>query len=201
MTSNGKILESGRTASPGDFPASQSPTQESSEHRKTSAGSGPSFSELFAVYDPDTGSLRTSQGCLFMGGTTFSQTLPPSGMMRSGSLYRQQQWGHHTCESGCSLWPTPSAGMHKQDLDTPEYIQYLHEREGQVMLPAAVHRAEQSGAEEPSSPPHRSEPGCSNGSPRRSDADSGGVTQRMCLNPTWVEWLVGMRLGHTAFPD
>ena len=131
--------------------------------------------------------------------------------------------------------------MHKHDVDNPDYIKYLHERDGQAMLPAAAHRDAmerqgryltpcardwkdtgdlsslepntlprqiqrdseliEAGRGGPSSPQRRSAPDSLSSSQQRSDADSGEKTLRMCLNPAWVEWRVGMRLGHTAFPD
>src|SRR4051812_45970942 len=71
--------------------------------------SGANTRESFASYDPATSSWRTSQLCVFEGSESFSDTLPPSGTMRSGHLYRRALWAPHIHGIGCSLWPTPRA--------------------------------------------------------------------------------------------
>jgi hypothetical protein len=82
-----------------------------------------------ANFDPDTSSWRTSQRCLIEGWERFSETWPESGMTRSGRLYRRAPWALHTCDDGCSLWPTPTASMDERGFGIP-----LHENTGRYKL-------------------------------------------------------------------
>lgn len=64
----------------------------------------------FAFYDPATRSLRTSQTTFDLGLPTSSPTLPTSGSMRSGALYRRRRSALPTSVAGSSsspLLPTP----------------------------------------------------------------------------------------------
>jgi hypothetical protein len=91
--------------------------------------SGGSTLESFARFDPDTWQLKTSQLCLLEGLTSFSESLPESGTMRSGVLYRHAPWVHHTCDDDCSLWPTPTASMDGRGFGIP-----LHTKTGRYKL-------------------------------------------------------------------
>jgi hypothetical protein len=71
--------------------------------------SGSSSPDAFACYDPDSSSWKMLGRLPFEGWTAFLETLPRSGSMRSGRLYRRALWVPHTHESGCSSWPTPVA--------------------------------------------------------------------------------------------
>lgn len=81
--------------------------------------SGGSSPVSLASYDPDSQSWKTSQRCLMTGWTSFSGAFPRSGMMRSGRLYPRAPWVHHTCDSECSLWPTPTASMDGRGFGIP----------------------------------------------------------------------------------
>lgn len=73
--------------------------------------SGPTSLTPLAYYDPDTSSLRTSQGTFPLASTECSLTLPRSGSMRSGALYERPTLEPATDELGCSsLLLSPSAG-------------------------------------------------------------------------------------------
>lgn len=66
-----------------------SPTPERGRASRANArDSGRSSSESLARFDPATSSWRTWQLSLTGGSTLFSATLPKSGMMRNGTLYR-----------------------------------------------------------------------------------------------------------------
>lgn len=71
--------------------------------------SGPSSPDAFAYYDPASSSWRTLGPLPFEGLAESLATFPKSGSMRSGQLYPHAPWVPHTHESGCSLWPTPTA--------------------------------------------------------------------------------------------
>jgi hypothetical protein len=112
-------------------------------HRKTKGIYGMSAKEPLAKYDPDTHSLRTSQGCLPLNegdsSTEFYRTWQKSGMMRNGVLFRQAFSVRHIEEKESGLFPTPTksdlfAGNLKSSQQTdgsmhsvtlPQYIQRL----------------------------------------------------------------------------
>ena len=90
-------------------PASPTPSQGSAEEQPTSVIYGPTQGGSFARYDPDSCSWRTYQACLLGGWEEYSESLPKTGLMRNGQLYRLQTLVRRTCGSGSGLWPTPSA--------------------------------------------------------------------------------------------
>jgi hypothetical protein len=72
---------------------------------------GLSSPELLASFDPDTWSLRTSQGSLLaeeQWGECL-ETLPDSGMWDAGAVYELRSSEPATFESASSLWPTSQA--------------------------------------------------------------------------------------------
>lgn len=69
--------------------------------------------ESFASFDPASLSWRTSQRSLLGGWETFSETWPRLGMMQSGIAFAPVTLGPRIEGSGCSLWPTATAGDHK----------------------------------------------------------------------------------------
>jgi hypothetical protein len=91
-----------------DTPASRLAQQENDKAKTTHGIYGPSVSEPYAFYDPDTHCLRMCEGTLVSGFPECSQTLPVSGSMQSGKLYQQLRLVHHTKGTGFSLWPTPT---------------------------------------------------------------------------------------------
>ena len=86
---------------------------------------GLSSPDLFASYDPHTRWWRTSQRSLMGDWEQFSETFLSAGSMRNGQLYRRVPWVPHTCDSACSLWPTPTASMDGRGFGIP-----LHNRSG-----------------------------------------------------------------------
>src|SRR6516162_4340847 len=72
----------------------------------------------FAFYDPDSRSLRTSQGSFPLDSTPCSLTLPKSGSMRSGRLYARPMSGSATAGSASSFLPTPAA---QESGQSPDY--------------------------------------------------------------------------------
>ena len=69
----------------------------------------------FAIYDPDTQSLRMFEDTLISDLTPFSATLPQSGMMRNGVLFELPKSERHTKEQDFTLLPTPVARDFKGD--------------------------------------------------------------------------------------
>ncbi len=80
---------------------------------------GQSTPELLASYDPATSSWRTSQLCLDWGLSEFSETLPRSGLMRNGIVFRLPPLVPLTAATDSGSWPTPDAMVANlsEDLD------------------------------------------------------------------------------------
>ena len=75
----------------------------------TSVTCGPKHSVSLGKYDPDTHSLRTSQGLLALDTLEPScVTLPRAGTMRSGVVWERTMSAHRIEENGCGYWPTPA---------------------------------------------------------------------------------------------
>ena len=88
----------------------QSPVNE--KEPMTNGGSGPSSSDWFARYDPETSSWRTSQVSFMEELNTFSETWPRSGSMRNGQVFERQTLAHRTVGNASSSsrdWMTPKA--------------------------------------------------------------------------------------------
>lgn len=72
---------------------------------------GPTSPTPFAWFDPDSSSLKTSQGIFPWDSTPSSPTLPASGSMRNGELFERPMLAPATNGPDCSLLlPTPTAG-------------------------------------------------------------------------------------------
>lgn len=145
-----------------------------------------------ARFDHATSSWRTSQTCLVEGLASFSETWPRSGMTRSGTAYLLPTLAPRISEigSGSSRIPTPTV---------------TDSRGGRNLT---------SGRSNPNSKHHSGTTLCDYivlwPTPRSSGASlTGGSNSRRAavkrggyisgrLNPTWVEWLMGFPLEHTA---
>lgn len=92
--------------------AKTSATRESErELTENEAVCGRNLPGLFAWYDQDTCSWRTSQPSPVGGSTEFSGTWPRSGMMRNGIACRRKSSGCPTGGLDFSLWPTPHKNL------------------------------------------------------------------------------------------
>ena len=134
------------------------------------AVSGEPCSIPFAVFDPGTYSLRTSQLSLFEDSTECCQILPQSGSMRNGRLYERPTLGRPITVNGSTSWPTPRAaigshgicwsraesGQHRSQLE--DYLAWMHIREG------------------------------------------GQRVSGWKINPTWLDWLMGFPSRWTELP-
>lgn len=79
------------------------------ESAESEAGFGVSLLESLAKFDPDSRSLKTPQTLLFEASTECLLTLPRWGWMRNGECFQHAPLVYHTCDAGCSFWPTPRA--------------------------------------------------------------------------------------------
>jgi hypothetical protein len=103
-------------SSAGDTPANPSLSPVLDEDTTIPDIYGPGSPTPFAYYDPDGHCLRTSQGTLDLDLTPSSVTLPPSGSMSNGRLYRRRPLVPRTSVTGSSLLHTPTA---KANQDSP----------------------------------------------------------------------------------
>jgi hypothetical protein len=155
--------------------------------------SGEKWRGWLAKFDPDTFTLRTAQCSLLEEEPESLQTLPRSGMTRSGMLWARQTLVHRTSETESGLWRTPQAqegmrGAYQSREAMDAYIKKGHQisLSNQVKHPhlwptPTAHNAKETNAP---SEQNRNTPTLA--------AQAGGS-----LNPTWVEWLMGWPLGWT----
>lgn len=114
LSNRGLAAQIQLTSSAAGSPASLSPSPENNLPRMTRVGSGRTSHESFAYYDHATSLLRTCQVSLFGGDTMYSETLPRSGLLLNGKLYRRQPLVRRTDGTGSGSLPTPDAHCYKQ---------------------------------------------------------------------------------------
>jgi hypothetical protein len=95
------------------FPASHSASLGGNTEPLTNDGDGLGWNQSYAQYDPESSSWKTSHHSYEMWKLSdgYSVTFTPSGSMRNGQLSPRAPWVPHTCDAGCSWWPTPTAAM------------------------------------------------------------------------------------------
>lgn len=117
-----------QTLSPEDSPVSHTAKQGKDSHQKTKGIYGMSAREPLAKYDPDTHSLRTSQGCLPLNegdsSTEFYRTWQKSGMMQNGTIYRHPNSELHTDGKESGLLPTAKKTDSKESLNSGKITEY-----------------------------------------------------------------------------
>ncbi len=207
------------TLSPADSPANQSASPEPEKPKTTRGGSGPSSSESFAWYDPDTLSWKTSQVSLLPEWETFSETWPRSGMTVSGKAFRQRLLVPRIYGGGSSLWPTPvtfdhrdpnkpeviaakAAGETRYGLELRDAVQLLHTPTATATAPSM--RAKPGGWFWPTPMADDAYQWSSESAQRRIQAGhQRDLTTAVPgqLNPMWVEWLMGFPEGWTDLED
>src|SRR6516225_2075223 len=101
----------------GDSPASPSATRATGWAWTTNGGSGRTWSEPFAYYDPDGCSWRTCQASLLSDSGMSPAAWPPSGTTSNGKAFRRLPSVRPISAGGSSLWPTPVA---QDDNKSPE---------------------------------------------------------------------------------
>lgn len=82
---------------------------------------GQSLPEPLASFDQGTWSLRTFQHSFIEDLNRYSETLPGTGTMRRGVLYRLRRLAPRISGSGSSLWPTPAASLHNDNEDLEKW--------------------------------------------------------------------------------
>ena len=179
-----------------DTPVSPSPQQAKEKEQTTHDTSGPGSEMPLAHYDQSTQSWRMSEDISLWGEYKSLESLPKSGMTRSGVLYQQPEWVRPTDASELSSWPTPiaSSGM-SEDISTVRkrldkgkpYKGRLIEAVAKWPTPTTIDAG--------------------NPLPPRKKNRSGGQKPPLVsvvggkLNPEWVEWLMGFPPGWTDLED
>ena len=169
--------------------------------REREAGFMLKSSDLLATFDRSSSSWRTSQVCLVVlasnqgdGLAEFSETWPPSGMMRNGKTYQRRPWALPIAENASGLWPTPRKSMmpNSNAFIAAGKIDSLVTMVRFWPTPTTC----MSKGLSPASLTRK------NGRDRSCDrldhavmALDGGK-----LNPPWVEWLMGFPIEHSALP-
>lgn len=184
-------LTSLRAASPAKTSPTPAKVQDSTECARVFGQSAP---VLFANYDPDTSSWKTSQLCLLGDSKPFSGTWPRSGMTRNGIAYRLAPLAPLTGGTASGLWPTPhricQPGPRQPGPSGNELGRAVNRVETWTTPTAWLGRR----------PDHAVGKAERFTNPERSYALSDQVAARGTsgsLNPTWVEWLMNFPLGWT----
>jgi hypothetical protein len=196
-------------------PASRSAQQANDKAQRTQDTFGPGLEKPLASYDPNTQSWKTYEATLLLDSMPFLETLPASGMTQNGTLYQLPQLVRHTVETGCSLWPTPTAVTRPMEGNVRLYRAKIQagemtETEANQMLGKSV-REPQGKLQRWPTPTasswgnegsrnildKRIEDGTITPEDKRQMTSGNGGR----LNPTWVEWLMGFPTGWTDLKD
>ena len=103
------------------FPANHSQLLERKKDKTMRGTSGRKRSNVFAMFDPDTHSWRTSQVCLILDTLAKSSLRwPKQGSMQDGVCSEQTMWVPHTGVRDSGYWPTPRANSAMASTITPE---------------------------------------------------------------------------------
>ena len=204
------------TSSPEDTPANRSPLPDDETEKTTLDIYGPTSETPLASYDPDTHCWKMFGVISLWGDSPSLETLPPSGMTRSGALFRRPPWEPiinaidslllHTPTAkanqmtpnllgrGSGWWPTPTT----QEVENPNAV--WNENGRRIAENGNSHSMNLADAVKMwPTPQARDYKGASGkflktGIPEDLPA---AVSAGGKLNPTWVEWLMGFPLGWT----
>ncbi len=195
------------TLLPGDTPASPSRPQAKGKAKKTKDIYGHSSSTPFAQYDPATHSWKTCEATSLLDSETFSPTLPPAGILRTGKLFQRRRSARHTAATVSSSWPTPrsSAAMGEEIsqiqtrlADGAPYKAKLEEAVALWPTPRSSH-AMASNLETVRSSPRLTRGFLTFSRLEEHLAIRTSLTGK--LNPGWVESLMGFPTGWTDLED
>jgi hypothetical protein len=191
------------TSSAADTHANHSAPQENDEAQTTQDIYGLGYETPLAHYDPDTRSWRMSEDISLWGEQPSLESLPKSGMTRSGVLYQQPDWVRLINVSGSLSWPTPrSSAAMAENLDN---VRRRVERRGRLgaKLEESVAMWPTPRAAQGEARNHtvyaRSTDKLQNLENRLAQVDPALIGGK--LNPAWVEWLMGFPIGWTDLED
>ena len=157
--------------------------------------------EPLASYDPDTHSWKMYAVISLWGLTECLETLPKSGMTRSGKLFLQPVSARLIDATESSVWPTPTT----QEVEHPTATWNKMGRRLSKNGNQSTHGMGLADAVQMWPTPTADDASNVNPKPNRfrglvaavnEASDVGGK-----LNPTWVEWLMGFPLGWTDLED
>jgi hypothetical protein len=186
---------------------------------ESEAECGEKWRGWLAKYDPDSCSWKTAQCSLFEEEPESLQTLPRSGMTRSGMLWGRQTLVHRTSETESGSWPTPTVcgnynrkGLSKTSGDglatavtkwpTPTANELRQQAPSQANRRSPSFAFQVKHWPTPQASDNRNRGNANTPAIARRIAAGKQVTLTMTvsggqLNPTWVEWLMGWPLGWT----
>lgn len=189
----------------GDSPAKTSAWQERAQDlTEPDRDCGQNTRALFASFDPDTSSWKTSQRCLVGGWVEFSETWPRAGMMQSGTAYRLPPSAPIIGGIASSLspghFPTPTAQRYGTGQNGQRGDGTTFKGKGSPSLdtmarynlwptPTARDWKDTGDPQKLAQYEHKKRLACSVAA---SDTSKPGS-----LSPTWVEWLQGFPIGWT----
>lgn len=162
------------TSSSAGSPANQFRQRVNGKLRPIRVGSGQGFPVSSVYYDPTMSLWKTYPDSLQEGWDSYSLTFPRSGMMRNGTVSRQNPSVPRISDIGCFSWPTPSA-MEGRTRDPERLLQRRRE------CKEKHHNGNGFGL--------------TLGNALTLLGEVGPV------NPMWVEWLMGFPLGWTELGD
>lgn len=129
--------------------------------------SGFPTSDSLIIYDPDTQSWKIRETSLLGDWEQSLEALPKSGTMRNGMLFPQKTVARPIVDPERSLWPTPTA---MDSVGSRRHGYMLKGNPGTTLTDAAfIHQ--------------------------HGESKRGPVTE--CLNPSFIEWLMGFPAGWT----
>jgi hypothetical protein len=199
------------------FPVKTSPQQEKEpESKESDLACGEKWHGWSAKFDPHTSTLRTAQCSLLEEEPELLQTLPRSGMTRSGMLWERQTLVLRTSETESGLWPTPCLpgnGGTNGKAKLKEMLKWPTPMSSEYKANKNYRLGRQNGLTQAvmkwPTPVKSDSQACRPSKGWKGDSDlpsvvwteSGGKENPNLppaqLNPTWVEWLMGWPLGWT----
>jgi hypothetical protein len=186
-----------------DSRASPIASQGNSEGLTMNGTSGLTRSELSVRWDPESSSWRTYPDLFSLAkdgkpmGEPYLGSLPKQGMCADGQLWGLTMWAHPTVETdgGVSGWPTPSTmdhierqGMRPSRAATNRKTGYLSEaivQQGEKNWPTSQPGPLAQETQTHGSELYENDPTLPQPSPKR-------------LNPSFVEWIMGVPTGWTS---
>jgi hypothetical protein len=203
------------TSSAGDIPVNHLAQQESEKEQMTQDTCGHGLEQPLASYNPNTQSWRMSEDISLWGEFKLLESLPKSGMTRSGVLYQQPEWVRPIDENESSLWPTPLTNDNKAGLKkaNPNLIDAVLMRPN-LGDPAPTTQEFKQHRMWPTPTTANWVTSTSIESTREQMANGEKYSSRIVqavameeptatgyLNPMWVEWLMGFPIGWTDLKD
>ena len=189
-----------------DTPASLSAPQATVTAQTTLDTFGRGYERPLATFNPDTQYWKMYEATLLSDSTPFSQTLPPSGMTRSGQLFQRPLWVRLIGVIASSFSPTPSGNW-----PTPTVSDiYSDSLKSSQQSDGSMHSVTLAQAVQMWPTPISDD--SKNYMVRRyTNNRDGQLPSALCqnnpeltggrLNPMWVEWLMGFPSGWTDLKD